>query len=114
LYEDGAYLTPKVAKQIMRYYLDETLVKKAMRMKERLLALFANEKEPAVRETGLSRMQTSVLRRIVDGKTTPQIARELNLSENTINTHIKAMYKTLAVHSRPMVIKMAHEKKWIL
>ena len=58
-------------------------------------------------------MQINVLYGIIEGKTTSQMAREMSLSENTINSHIKAIYAVLGVHSRALAVKKAMENKWI-
>jgi len=54
-----------------------------------------------------------VEQKITDGNSTAEIARELHLSENTINSHIKAIYSVLEVHSRTKAIKKALEQRWV-
>jgi DNA-binding NarL/FixJ family response regulator len=114
IFEGGAYLTPSVAKQIMKLFLDQSLAEKMKKVKDRFQAIF--QKEPGgakYKASGLTKMQTLVLEKIIDGKTTSQMAREMELSENTINSHIKAIYSTLEVHSRALAIKKAIENKWV-
>ncbi len=113
LFNDEAYLTPSVARQIMKLFSDQTIAVRIQKVKERFQNLFQKDKRgKPLNESGLTRMQSLVLEMIVEGKTTSQIAREMELSENTINSHIKAIYTTLEVHSRSLAIKKAIEHKW--
>jgi DNA-binding NarL/FixJ family response regulator len=114
IFDGGAYLTPSVAKQILKLFSDQSIGEKMKKVKERFQELFKKESSGMkYKNSGLTRMQTLVLEKIIDGKTTAQIAREMELSENTINSHIKAIYATLEVHSRALVIKKAIEQKWV-
>jgi DNA-binding NarL/FixJ family response regulator len=61
----------------------------------------------------LTKTQIIVLEKIVEGKTTAVIADEQGVSENTINTHIKAIYSALKVHSRAQAVRKAIEEKII-
>lgn len=63
----------------------------------------------------LTKTQQIILEEIADGKTAVQIARERNVSENTVYTHVKAIYQELDVHTRTEAVKKAYEKdliKW--
>lgn len=110
----GAYLTPSVAKQILKLFSDISIADRMQKVKDRFQQLFQKPSaHNQLKSTGLTKMQANVLQGIVDGKTTVQMAREMELSENTINTHIKAVYVTLGVHSRALAIKKAFENRWI-
>ena len=114
IFEGGAYLTPSVAKQILKLFSDLSIAEKMKKVKDRFQALFVSDASGAkFSSSGLTRMQIVVLQKIIDGKTTSQMAREMELSENTINSHIKAIYATLEVHSRALAIKKAIEQKWV-
>jgi len=109
LFEGGAYLTPSVAKRILNLFNDHSIGDKMNKVRERFQAIFKRESH----HQELTRMQTIVLQKIIEGKSTAEIARELQLTENTINSHIKLIYNTLEVHSRSKAIKKALEEKWI-
>jgi DNA-binding NarL/FixJ family response regulator len=114
IFEGGAYLTPSVAKQILKLFSDLSIADKMKKVKDRFQAIFRPDSlEANFAASGLTRMQIIVLQKIIDGKTTLQIATEMFLSENTINSHIRAIYATLGVHSRALAIKKAIEQKWV-
>ncbi|MEP6796378.1 MAG: response regulator transcription factor [Saprospiraceae bacterium] len=113
LFDGGAYLTPKVAKQILSLFADHTIADRILDIRERFQAIFQKESAIESKRPHLTKMQIAVLKKIVEGKSTPEIARELELKENTINTHIKAIYTALGVHSRAKAVKKAIEERWI-
>lgn len=114
IFEGGAYLTPSVAAQIMRLFSDVSIGDKVKRVKEKFASIFQSESAGTkIKAVELTKQQNLVLEKIIDGKATSAIATEMKLSENTVNTHIKAIYSVLGVHSRALAIKKAMENKWI-
>jgi DNA-binding NarL/FixJ family response regulator len=55
-------------------------------------------------EHGLTQRQRQVLECLCQGLANKEIARQLNLTQNTIKTHISAIFKTLGVMSRTQAI----------
>lgn len=113
LFEGGAYLTPMVAKQILRLFSDHTIADRILRVRERFQTLFQQESIIENKGPHITKMQMAVLKKIVEGKSTPEIAIEFGLKENTINTHIKAIYLALEVHSRAKAVKKAMERRLV-
>jgi DNA-binding NarL/FixJ family response regulator len=112
IFNGGAYLTPSVAKQILRLFTDQSIAERMKRVTARFQVIFQKDaNRERWKEAGLTRMQTNVLEFIIDGMATAEIATILELSENTVNSHIKGIYATLGVHSRAMAIKKAMEHK---
>jgi len=112
IFEGGAYLTPSVARQIMKLFTDHSLSERMNRVKERFQLIFQKEKDrKKYREAGLTPMQTAVLGKIIDGKSTAQAAHELDIKEATVYTHIKAIYSILGVHSRAMLIRKTMQQR---
>ena len=58
----------------------------------------------------LTKTQLLVLEKIVAGDSTAEIAKGMNVTENTVNSHIKAIYTVLEVHSRTKAIRKAVEE----
>jgi LuxR family transcriptional regulator, maltose regulon positive regulatory protein len=55
----------------------------------------------------LSSSEVRVLRYLPTNLTTPEIARELSLSHNTVKTHIRHMYAKFGTHRRTEVVGLA-------
>ena len=115
IFEGGAYLTPAIAKKILHLFSDESLTDKIKKVKDRFKAILSSRSNPQEKSTDykLTKTQGIVLEKIVEGKTTEEIAGEMEVTENTVNTHIKAIFRELEVHSRAKVIRKAIEEKII-
>ncbi len=74
---------------------------------ERFLGEFTASGEPqgARRETLLSSRQLDVLRLLVTGSTTREIAQALNIGEATVKTHIKTIYSRADCRNR---VELSH------
>jgi DNA-binding NarL/FixJ family response regulator len=66
---------------------------------------------PAPRYNSLTSRQRDVLRRIGEGKSNKQIARELALSENTVKIHVAAILRVLGVDNRTQAAVLAREQR---
>jgi len=60
-------------------------------------------------ELQLTPRQAEVLALLERGRTTRQIAEELHLSTETVRNHVRALFRTMGVHSRLEAVAMAHE-----
>jgi PAS domain S-box-containing protein len=58
----------------------------------------------------LTPRQTEVLRLLEHGRSTNQIATELNLTVQTVRNHIRHLMQTLGVHSRLEAVALAHRE----
>jgi DNA-binding CsgD family transcriptional regulator len=58
------------------------------------------------KRNGLTDRETEVLQQLIVGNTTRGIAEKLFVSENTVRTHLKSLYKKLGVHSKQEIIDM--------
>ena len=113
IFDGGAYLTPSVAKRIINLFADTSMFERMHTVKDKFQSIFSVGDKQKEDRSGLTRMQLTVLKKIVEGKSTAEIASELFISENTINSHIKAVYASMEVHSRSMAIRKALEEKWV-
>lgn len=78
------------------------------------------EEQEALGETGdnadansgtiLSARETQVLQLVAQGYVNKEIARKLDISAHTVNSHIKKLYSKLAVHSRVQVVRIAQAR----
>jgi LuxR family maltose regulon positive regulatory protein len=65
----------------------------------------------SVQIEALSHQELRVLRLLVAGMSNADIARELVVSNNTVKTHVKSIYRKLNVKSRDEAREMARELK---
>lgn len=63
-----------------------------------------------VGEVLLSERETDVLKLVAKGYVNKEIAHKLGISPATVGTHIKNLYRKLAVHSRVQVVRAAQER----
>ena len=55
----------------------------------------------------LTERETEVFLLLCEGRSAPRIAKELYVSQATVNVHIKSIYKKLDVHSRQELLDVA-------
>lgn len=58
----------------------------------------------------LSERETDVLKLVAQGYVNKEIASKLGIGAATVSTHIKNLYRKLAVHTRVQVVKVAQER----
>jgi DNA-binding NarL/FixJ family response regulator len=58
----------------------------------------------------LSERETDVLKLVAQGYVNKEIATKLEIGVATVSTHIKNLYRKLAVHTRVQVVKVAQER----
>lgn len=61
-------------------------------------------------EVLLSERETEVLKLVAQGYVNKEIAQRLVISPATVGSHIKNLYRKLAVHSRVQVVRVAQER----
>ncbi|GAA4160667.1 hypothetical protein GCM10022286_17050 [Gryllotalpicola daejeonensis] len=61
--------------------------------------------------TALTDRETAVLSRLVAGATRAEIARSLFVSENTVKTQLRSLYRKLGVETREGAIRVARERR---
>lgn len=61
----------------------------------------------------LSARELEVLTLIVEGRSNPEIARMLYLSENTIKTHVRGILNKLGVSDRLQAAVLAVRYQWV-
>lgn len=58
---------------------------------------------------GLTTREAEVFHLLVQGLNRPAIARKLVISDNTVRTHMKSIYRKLDVHAQQQLINLAHD-----
>ncbi|TFG62869.1 MAG: LuxR family transcriptional regulator [Spirochaetales bacterium] len=73
----------------------------------RVLPVYTNEDYTrALRKTGLSDREIEIVEQVAEGNPNREIAETLFISENTVKTHIKNIYKKLSISSRIQLHKV--------
>lgn len=91
--EGGAPISPLLARMLLRQFRDNPGVSPAV--------------ADAMGEVVLSDRETDVLRLVAQGYVNKEIALRLEISPTTVSTHIKNLYRKMAVHSRVQVVRAA-------
>lgn len=93
VHQGGVYLHPAVAKNLVSDYVKRM-----------------EPGEDRARYDGLSDRERQVLKLVAEGKTSQQIAEELFLSVNTVQTHRSHIMEKLGLHNRTDLIRYALRK----
>ena len=93
VHQGGVYLHPAVAKNLVSDYVRQM-----------------EPGEDRTRYDGLSDRERQVLKLVAEGKTSQQIAEELFLSVNTVQTHRSHIMEKLGLHNRTDLIRYALRK----
>ncbi len=64
-------------------------------------------------EGALSERESEILRLVADGLTNREIAEQLFLSRYTVESHVKRVYRKLAVSSRTGAVRVARSRGWL-
>ena len=91
----GAAITPRLARRLLS------------RLSQRPMGALPPAAQPLPRETTLTARECEVLRFVARGHVTEEIGNRLGISGQTVNAHIKNIYKKLHVHSRAQAVSYA-------
>lgn len=92
--EGGAPMTPSIAARVIRHYQEQPVIQHV--------------------DYGLSEREQQVLSYLVKGMSYKMISDEMNISYNTVNSHIKKIYEKLQVHSVGEAVSKALSNKVIV
>lgn len=91
----GAPISPLLARTLLKQFREPE--------SEPALA----EISPAAANASLSERETTVLKLIAQGYVNREIAERLGVSSETVNTHVKRMYRKLSINSRVQAVHAA-------
>lgn len=78
---------------------------------ERMESAIATWAEGAATTYELTQRETEILPVVVRGLDTPTIAQALGVSDNTVRTHKKSLYRKLDVHSKQELLELMHQAR---
>lgn len=85
VYEGGSAMSPSIARKVLEHF------------------------HPKVSKSQLTPRELQIVQGLVDGLSYKMIADQLQISPNTLNSHIRNIYGKLEVHSKAEVIAMYHK-----
>ncbi|MCG2656395.1 MAG: DNA-binding response regulator [Burkholderiales bacterium GWF1_66_17] len=100
VFNGGASITPSLARRLLQ------------KLEQPMGQLPATERDGSVRQA-LSEREREVLRLVSVGHTSNEIATKLTLSVQTVNTHIRNIYRKLHVKSRAQAVNLAAHQRLI-
>jgi DNA-binding NarL/FixJ family response regulator len=84
--QGGSYMSPSIAKKVIDFF----------------------EKKPT-QHTELTGRQSEIVNCIVEGMSYKMVGEELNISLDTVRTHIMQIYRSLNINSKSQLIKWVHD-----
>lgn len=79
----------------------------------RVLNLFTSIAPPALPDVHLTSREAEILQHLVSGSSYKKISKELFISFDTVNSHIKKIYEKLQVHSKTEAVAKALKHKLV-
>ena len=79
----------------------------------KVLTLFTSVAPPTLPEVHLTARETEILQHLVSGSSYKKIGRDLFISFDTVNSHIKKIYEKLQVHSKTEAVAKALKHKLV-
>ena len=78
---------------------------------KKVLNLFTSVAPPTLTEVHLTPRETEILQHLVSGSSYKKISKDLFISFDTVNSHIKKIYEKLQVHSKTEAVAKASKHK---
>lgn len=85
-YEGGAPMSPAIASKVLRFFRESNKLDKD-----------SSEKAPKLYD--LTSRELEILAELVNGNSYKMVSANLNITYNTVNTHVRHIYEKLHVHS---------------
>jgi NarL family two-component system response regulator LiaR len=80
-------------------------------LSKKILAHLADPDMPRRRDFGMTERDIEVLAMVARGLSDKEIARKLSVSESTVKSHLRAVYRRLDVRNRAQAVAFAIEKR---
>ncbi|MCU0932803.1 MAG: response regulator transcription factor [Serpentinimonas sp.] len=100
--EGGAPISPLLARMLLKQFRSAA---DAAPAPQSALAYGTEPPRPM-----LSERESDVLRLVAQGYVNKEIAQKLGIGAATVSTHIKSLYRKLAVHTRVQVVRAAQQR----
>lgn len=99
-YEGGAPMSPAIASKVLRFFRESDKIDKD-----------SSEKAPKLYD--LTSRELEILAELVNGNSYKMVSANLNITYNTVNTHVRHIYEKLHVHSIGEAVAKAIKERLI-
>ena len=99
-YEGGAPMSPAIASKVLRFFRESDKIDKD-----------SSEKAPKIYD--LTSRELEILAELVNGNSYKMVSANLNITYNTVNTHVRHIYEKLHVHSIGEAVAKAIKERLI-
>lgn len=99
-YEGGAPMSPAIASKVLRFFRESDKLDKD-----------SSEKAPKLYD--LTSRELEILAELVNGNSYKMVSANLNITYNTVNTHVRHIYEKLHVHSIGEAVAKAMRERLI-
>jgi DNA-binding NarL/FixJ family response regulator len=99
-YEGGAPMSPAIASKVLRFFRESDKLDKD-----------SSEKAPKLYD--LTSRELEILAELVNGNSYKMVSANLNITYNTVNTHVRHIYEKLHVHSIGEAVAKAIKERLI-
>lgn len=103
----GAPISPGIAAKVLDFFRNDAASQKEKTSEGE------TKHEVSENPYSLTRREKDVLQALVEGMSYKMVAAELNVSYNTVNTHVRHIYEKLHVHSLGEVVAKALREKLV-
>lgn len=112
--DEGAGMAELLREYIGPRQINANLMSASMRYaRELLLLLTKSANETASAGVPITKQELKILRMIDMGLSNKQIAEQLQITAETVKSHLKSMYRKLHVNSREQALEQGKELKWL-
>lgn len=111
-YEGGAPMSPGIAAKVLNFFRNTPSGEEEIEKKQ-VVEDARDYLNTAVNLYGLTPRELEILQSLVDGNSYKMAAAALNVSYNTVNTHVRHIYEKLHVHSVGEVVAKALREKLV-
>jgi DNA-binding NarL/FixJ family response regulator len=80
---------------------------------KKVLSLFTTVAPPTLPEVHLTAREAEILQHLISGSSYKKISKDLFISFDTVNSHIKNIYEKLQVHSKTEAVAKALKHKLV-
>lgn len=112
-YEGGAPMSPGIAAKVLNFFRNAPSNDQLGLSSEKVLNDTKPDTEKAINLYGLTPRELDILQSLVAGNSYKMAAAALNVSYNTVNTHVRHIYEKLHVHSVGEVVAKALREKLV-